>query len=94
MRVLKYVIPIDDQWHEIPLVAQKGPTLGYEPHVHISQQDDPRAVVLWYPAAVDNPDRQRVKVVGTGHEYEGWYLGSTQDREHGLVWHVIVEVTS
>jgi len=78
-RVLKWPIPIDDQWHEIPDLIGDW---------HIGQQFE-ESVTVWAEVWEGKPDRMiRVRVFGTGHEFEGRYLGTVQ-AAHGLVWHLV-----
>lgn len=87
-RVLKYPIPIDGRWHEVPLAY--GPNMP-RAMWHVGFQD--HAVMIWLrPHTEDNPETQRVKVVGTGHEYDArdFWVGTVQD-PYGFVWHVIAE---
>lgn len=99
IRILKYPIPIDDQWHEIPAPWHQGDKLRLShPYFHIGMQqvDLVWKVMIWIPQPDgDLPDGWMVtnlKVVGTGHlfEEEDLYIGSTQD-PRGFVWHVIAQ---
>ena len=87
-RVLKYPIPIDDQWHDVPLAY--GPDM-YRAMWHIGIQDD--VVMIWMrPHKEDAPTTERLKVVGTGHDYDDrdYWVGTVQD-PRGFVWHVIAK---
>lgn len=68
-RVLKYRIPVDGNSHEIPALIGDW---------HIGQQDD-ESVTIWQEDWAEKPDRTVVvRVVGTGHEFDGTYLGTVR----------------
>lgn len=83
VRVLKFPVPIDDQWHELPYVRDTDSSVPW----HIGMQGD--VVMVWcVPAETDQTDK--LKVVGTGHYWHphNHYVGTVQD-PRGFVWHLI-----
>lgn len=87
VRVLKFPIPLDDEWHEIPYHRSYDGERGW----HIGMQNG--VVMLWTiptTEVVETDDRvDLLKVVGTGHRWDSrnYYVGSVQDGP--FVWHVI-----
>lgn len=84
-RVLKWPIPIDDQWHEVPALVG-----GF----HVGHQAE-GAVTLWAETDLGTEtETTRVRVFGTGQPYANTcsYLGLAFD-PRGFVWH-LVEATS
>lgn len=92
-RVLKWVVPVDDQPH----------TIGGGPILHVGHQGNVNEVVVWTEEPVKDPTHRKAIVVGTGHPYEGHAMGSvvhlagsqpspfSTDRMLGnLVWHLVV----
>lgn len=86
-RVLKWVVPVDDQPHEI----------GGGPVVHVSMSMNSLLEVLvwtveWDERSLAYPKRE-VKVVGTGHGFDesGIVVGTATEyaQESLLVWHVV-----
>lgn len=80
-RVLRWVIPADDQWHEIS--ANGG-------IVHVATRAEPYAEV-WSIVNDDLPDEvRRLRIYGTGAplDPEGHYVGSAVTPSGRLVWHV------
>ena len=79
-RVLKWEIPIDDEWHKIPALIG-----GW----HIGQQVD-ESVKIWSQTSgrLDQARVTSVRVFGTGQDFDGFFLGSVQSPS-GLVWHLV-----
>lgn len=89
-QILKFQLPIDDQWHDIPIAYTHDP-MWPRAMWHIGMQND--TVMLWMrPARPDDPFSltDKLKVVGTGHDYDdrNIYVGTVQD-PRGFVWHII-----
>lgn len=88
-RILKYQIPVDDQWHE------HDAGVGNDYFAHVDHQVD-GFVTLW-THEWGQGDRRKVwlRVVGTGHDFPGnsfsKYVGTALD-PRGLVWHLIVSI--
>ena len=88
MRVFKYTIPVDDQWHDFKL-----PEGAHIMHV-VSQYKNIREVMMWVYL---NDNRQlpqftrSFRVYGTGHEIpEGCKpVGSCIVADGHLVWHLV-----
>ena len=80
-RVLRWMIPADDQWHEL---TTPGPIL------HVATRAEAYAEV-W---ALDDPDghvmtTRWLRVFGTGQlGVEGEYVGTAITPSRKLVWHV------
>lgn len=97
-RVLKWVVPVDDQRHEI----------GGGPIVHVGHQGSVNEVVVWTDEPEgDRPPRVQAQVYGTGHKFpdEGLAIGSVvhlppavlqipgeapRGIQSPLVWHLVV----
>jgi hypothetical protein len=84
-RVLKWNVPVDDQWHEI----------GSGPVVLVACQSSVDTVQVW----TDEPDSENIKmrsvrVYGTGHEVPLFdeHLGSVITAMGALVWHAFAAV--
>lgn len=85
-RVLKWIVPVDDEPHEI----------GGGPVVHIACQNGPGLVMVWTeePTNPSRPTEPRTaQVYGTGHEVPDRlvHLGSTLALDGALVWHCYAE---
>lgn len=83
VRILKYPIPLDDQWHEVPAIPIRG-----DGPAHVGIQDG--TVMVWFvPYQGAEYPNEKLKVVGTGHLFDSRnvYIGSVQDGP--FVWHVI-----
>lgn len=96
-RVLKWVVPVDDQAHPI----------GSGPIVHLSHQGNVNEVVVWTEEDADRtPVAVMARVYGTGHPYPdngravgtvSHLAGTTPHPMSGanllmgnLVWHLVV----
>lgn len=101
-RVLRYEVPVDDQWHEIEVQGDVA-------HVGCRQAD---VVEFWAVDPVQanritnglgeliretfhdvptKPLRRRFRVFGTGQLIdEGLYVGTTYAAGGSLVWHLFV----
>jgi hypothetical protein len=81
-RVLKWVVPVDDQPHEI----------GCGKVVHVACQSGPELVMVWTEEhAPGKPEQTReVQVYGTGHQVPMFaeHVGSVVTAGGALVWHV------
>lgn len=80
-RMLKWDIPLDDEWHEIPKL-----TAGW----HVAHQTE-GFVTLWTETDLGTADdTSRARVFGTGQPFANTctYLGSAMD-PRGFVWHLI-----
>lgn len=82
-RVLKWTVPVDDQWHQV----------GSGRVVLVDCQTRPHEVQVWTEEPVDSPEslwRRHVRVFGTGHELPpfGEHLGSVMAAGGALVWHL------
>lgn len=81
--VFRYVVPVDDQVHEIkltgkPLAVDNGPR-------------EPRDVEFWAEHDDSQPEHAvKFLVVGTGHSVPegGTYVGTAPRTREGLVWHL------
>lgn len=83
-RILKWNIPVDDQYHEI----------GSGPVAHVACQAGPDSVQVWtVEPAEEEPLVRTAFVVGTGHTFgEHWQpVGSVVTASGALVWHVIAQ---
>jgi len=84
-RILRWEIPVDDQWHELEL--------GPDGIAHVAARSAD-AVEVW---AVHDPRlvkvRRRFTVVGTGHPVPDLtrHVG-TALAPHGLVWHLLEDI--
>lgn len=80
-RMLKYQIPVDDQWHEH--------AAGADGFAHVGHQAE-GFVTLW-SVDLENSGVRTVwlRVFGTGQEIpsNGQYVGTALE-PHGLVWHL------
>ena len=87
-RILKYQIPVDDQWHE----HHAGFREDYFAHVGHQVEG---FVTLW-TVQPDYPEcfPAWLRVVGTGQEFpnNAAYIGTAFD-PRGLVWHLIQRTT-
>ena len=79
-RVLKWTVPVDDQWHEI----------GAGPVVLVACQFTPSQIEVWTEEEDVRGARRHVRAYGTGHELStfGEHLGSVITAGGALVWHV------
>lgn len=84
-RVLRYEVPVDDQWHRIDSPGRRvGPIAARNPGV----------VEFWavqsdWPHGVDGTGEFRV--FGTGHVIDddhAAYVGTTLAADGALVWHL------
>lgn len=104
-RVLRYEVPVDDQWHRIEIV-------GHVAHVGCRETG---VVEFWVAPGADirkvstgggellsadyrdtneKPDARWYRVYGTGHEVDGLYVGTTRDfATDRLIWHLFVRET-
>jgi hypothetical protein len=82
-RVLRYEVPVDDEWHTIALADLSRP-------VHVGVARNPSVVEFWMiqygPPTID----QRFRVFATGQPVEGYYCGTAIVLTGGmpLVWHL------
>ena len=94
-RVLRWTVPLDDQWHEV------GPG---EVMLVSWRESNVNAVEVWteeylpdgWPT-VDLLRHRKVKVFGTGHLLDPEaqeHLGSTMSHDGHFVWHVFAQVRS
>ena len=80
MRVLKWTVPVDDQWHPI----------GAGDVVHVAcQMDGPFSVQVWTLEA-DNLEMRSACVFGTGQPLPDrvTHLGTALANQGALVWHL------
>lgn len=79
-RILKWQLPVDDEWHRLP-----GPFDHCEVDVY-----DPGIMWLW---SVEMPHTVMwdMRVFGTGHDLPdvGNWVGTARHDGTGLVWHVL-----
>lgn len=81
MKVLKWPVPLDDQWHDI----------GNGLPVMVGEQGDPNTAQVWTTQSEkDKGEPWKARVFGTGHEIpdDAIHLGSYQSMARPLVWHV------
>lgn len=84
-RVLKWPIPLDDEWHDVPALRDGAWHVGWQATL------DGESVTLWAETDLGNEtETTRVRVFGTGHPYANTcrYLGTAFD-PRGFVWHLI-----
>jgi hypothetical protein len=83
-RILRTVIPVDDQWHTLEL---HGPivhvaTRGID-HVEVWFEDDPSVAEA----------TRAFRAYGTGMAVEGRHVGTVITPGGGLVWHLMERTT-
>jgi hypothetical protein len=85
IRILRYEVPVDDQWHEHGL---SGAIL------HIASRR-PDVVEFWALDSGGAPYPRRFRVYGTGHPIDGdpepAYRGTALAAGGSLVWHLMEE---
>lgn len=101
-RVLRYEVPVDDQWHRVDLdvhdyivhvASRRADTVEFwatEP-VDIRRTDTGGGefVAINYTATAPSRGAYEYRVFGTGHEVEdGIYVGSAITAGGALVWHL------
>jgi hypothetical protein len=82
--VLKWNVPVDDDWHEI----------GAGPVVLVACQSTVDVVQVWTDEGdVESVRRRSVRVYGTGHEVPLFdeHLGSVMTAGGALVWHLFAK---
>lgn len=82
-RILRHVIPVDDQEHLFP---------GMVVHVATRAEDVVEAWVIEAPDGGENARPFAYRVVGTGHQYDGWawgHVGSAVTPSGQFVWHLL-----
>jgi hypothetical protein len=81
MRMLRYEVPVDDQWHTV--------TFEGEP-LYVASRD-PYVVEFWalFDTAAEARDH-RLRVYGTGHPFQEpcTYRGTAITANGALVWHL------
>jgi hypothetical protein len=79
-RILKWKLPVDDEWHPVP-----GPF-----HHALVDTYDPGVVLLW-GFEQEEPLPFEIRVFGTGHDIpdEANCVGTVRHEQTGLVWHVL-----
>lgn len=79
-RVLKWVVPVDDQPHKI----------GTGPVLHVACQQGPESVEVWTREGPEPVQHRPVRVYGTGQPLPArWaHIGSAVTAGGALVWHV------
>ena len=85
-RVLRYEVPVDDQWHEINL-PEKGQLL------HVAVARSPSVMEFWtIQDEEDTTVPRHFRVFGTGQPIDGAYCGTAVVLLTGeytpLVWHL------
>lgn len=80
MRIFRYVVPVDDQWHRVTLQGSIR---------HIGSRDE-RVVEVWAAFRDDSPPNTRwLRVYGTGQDVPDEYVHiDTCVAPRGLVWHL------
>lgn len=82
-RILRYEVPVDDQWHKVELTGRI---------LHVACRK-PGIVEFWAFSGEEGPFTVQFTVVGTGHEIkddETRYVGTTFDAHtKNLVWHLL-----
>lgn len=80
MRVLRYVIPVDDAWHDLVLSG---------PIVHVASRS-PHFVEIWVHDGTYNSATRTFRVFGTGYSIEpgSVYTGTTITTRGEFVWHL------
>jgi len=84
MKIYRYEVPVDDQWHTIELSGRVLSTGCRKPGV----------VEFWAISGENPPYERSFRVVGTGQEIPvglmSWdHHGSVCDVNPGLIWHLI-----
>lgn len=82
MKIYRYEVPVDDQWHKFQLTGSL---------LHVGCRD-PRIVEFWAFHRDDwNPWWIKLRVVGTGQNLPegGGYIGTAYSPDGKLVWHLI-----
>jgi hypothetical protein len=80
MRILRYEVPVDDQFHEL--------TIGEI--VHVACRERENVVEVW--AKDEGLWTRRFIVIGTGQEYDDgdlWYVATAVVPHVRLVWHLL-----
>jgi hypothetical protein len=93
-RIIRFEVPVDDQWHTVVLPA--GADIL---HVACRRADTVEFwVEQWLPEKADGTRERRFRVHGTGHQYDPTaciYVGTAIYRGTGLmpgawlVWHLL-----
>lgn len=86
MRVLKWTVPVDDQWHPI----------GSGEVLHVACQRGPFSVEVWTLEADESDSLRSVIICGTGQPLpeNSRHIGTALANQGSLVWHVFEGVTS
>ena len=88
-QVWKFLVPVDDQPHEIDM-----PAMSVARHVDLLPQSDaPDVVALWvevFPPTLPLSGTRRFQVYATGQPIPDYatYVGTVVHRTHPLVWHL------
>ena len=80
-RILKWKLPVDDQWHPVP-----------NPFQHCAVDYHDPGVVWIYGVDQEEMDPWEMRVFGTGHEIPDGtsWISTVRHDPTGLVWHVLV----
>jgi hypothetical protein len=87
MKVLRWVVPVDDESHSIG----SGDVAMVAARQSVPFRDPAHAVEVWTIEPHEPMPLRRVRVFGTGHEVpeHATFIGSTFDADTDrLVWHV------
>lgn len=79
-KILKYTVPVDDQWHTIE---------GVSTPLKVGSQKSNEVQFWAWPR--DNVAAYEYRVYGTGHEVpdDAAYVGTTTDAGGFFVWHLV-----
>lgn len=81
-RILRYEVPVDDQWHTVS---------GCSTPLHVDCREID--VVEFWAWELQPPDRaiREFRVFGTGHpiDSDAWYAGTALTPGRRLVWHLM-----
>lgn len=82
-RILRFEVPVDDRWHEVPAAS---PPL----HVACRKLD---VVEFWAFGVTEDIRSQKYRVFGTGHPLDDAvnYVGTALAPGGGLVWHLMAK---
>jgi hypothetical protein len=84
MKVFRYEVPVDDEWHEVQLTG---------PIVHVAAHfGQVSPLHFWALSGVGEPHPARLRVFGTGHQVpdDAEYRGTAIIEP--LVWHLFEEL--